>query len=200
MGGKARQQNSVTGWSARVLSRTRTQPTAQAVLAARRAARIPAGSLLSGQGIAPRDSRNFPGNRQMALSNLDKTRPIWAKQRRYTLFAGKEPRAAETDPKAKRDRVGVRRRQGANWGPVAAPNDGPLSAESGGKVRVLRRLASDGAHGDGFQGLCGGERGIRTLDRLSPIHAFQACAFNHSATSPHAPPRAHAPLAESGGI
>ena len=30
----------------------------------------------------------------------------------------------------------------------------------------------------------GGERGIRTLDRLSPIHAFQACAFNHSATSP----------------
>ena len=30
----------------------------------------------------------------------------------------------------------------------------------------------------------GGERGIRTLDRVSPIHAFQACAFNHSATSP----------------
>lgn len=33
----------------------------------------------------------------------------------------------------------------------------------------------------------GGERGIRTLDRVSPIHAFQACAFNHSATSPCAP-------------
>ena len=32
--------------------------------------------------------------------------------------------------------------------------------------------------------LCGGERGIRTLDRVSPIHAFQACAFNHSAISP----------------
>ena len=31
----------------------------------------------------------------------------------------------------------------------------------------------------------GGERGIRTLDTLSRIHAFQACAFNHSATSPH---------------
>src|SRR5579884_486938 len=30
----------------------------------------------------------------------------------------------------------------------------------------------------------GGERGIRTLDRVSPIHAFQACAFNHSAISP----------------
>jgi hypothetical protein len=34
-------------------------------------------------------------------------------------------------------------------------------------------------------GLRGGERGIRTLVRVSPKHAFQACAFNHSATSPH---------------
>src|SRR5579884_3671901 len=34
--------------------------------------------------------------------------------------------------------------------------------------------------------LYGGERGIRTLDRVSPIHAFQACAFNHSAISPEA--------------
>src|SRR5204862_109239 len=32
--------------------------------------------------------------------------------------------------------------------------------------------------------ITGGERGIRTLDRVSPIHAFQACAFNHSAISP----------------
>ena len=30
----------------------------------------------------------------------------------------------------------------------------------------------------------GGEKGIRTLDTLSRIHTFQACAFNHSATSP----------------
>lgn len=30
----------------------------------------------------------------------------------------------------------------------------------------------------------GGQRGIRTLDTLSRIHAFQACAFNHSATCP----------------
>ncbi len=34
--------------------------------------------------------------------------------------------------------------------------------------------------------LSGGERGIRTLDTVSRIHAFQACAFNHSATSPGA--------------
>ena len=30
----------------------------------------------------------------------------------------------------------------------------------------------------------GGQRGIRTLERLSPLHTFQACAFNHSATLP----------------
>ncbi len=31
----------------------------------------------------------------------------------------------------------------------------------------------------------GGENGIRTHDTVSRIHAFQACAFNHSATSPN---------------
>src|SRR5947209_3819100 len=30
----------------------------------------------------------------------------------------------------------------------------------------------------------GGERGIRTLGRVSPTHAFQACALNRSAISP----------------
>ena len=34
----------------------------------------------------------------------------------------------------------------------------------------------------------GGESGIRTHDRVSPIHAFQACAFNHSAISPFVSP------------
>ena len=32
--------------------------------------------------------------------------------------------------------------------------------------------------------IAGGETGIRTLDTLSSIHAFQACAFSHSAISP----------------
>ena len=31
----------------------------------------------------------------------------------------------------------------------------------------------------------GGQRGIRTLDTLAGIHAFQACAFNRSATCPY---------------
>ena len=30
----------------------------------------------------------------------------------------------------------------------------------------------------------GGENGIRTHERVASLHAFQACAFNHSATSP----------------
>ena len=33
----------------------------------------------------------------------------------------------------------------------------------------------------------GGQRGIRTLDTVTRIHAFQACAFNHSATCPLVP-------------
>tara|TARA_B110000467_G_scaffold154270_1_gene165399 strand:- start:769 stop:1017 length:249 start_codon:yes stop_codon:yes gene_type:complete len=31
----------------------------------------------------------------------------------------------------------------------------------------------------------GGEREIRTLERDKPLHAFQACAFSHSASSPN---------------
>ena len=30
----------------------------------------------------------------------------------------------------------------------------------------------------------GGEEGIRTLETVARLHAFQACAFDHSATSP----------------
>jgi hypothetical protein len=33
--------------------------------------------------------------------------------------------------------------------------------------------------------IVGGERGIRTLGRVSPTHAFQACSFNHSDISPY---------------
>ena len=40
----------------------------------------------------------------------------------------------------------------------------------------------------GSQSADGGETGIRTLETVSRLHAFQACAFDHSATSPaHAP-------------
>ena len=30
----------------------------------------------------------------------------------------------------------------------------------------------------------GGEGGIRTLEQFNPLHAFQACSFSHSDTSP----------------
>ena len=36
----------------------------------------------------------------------------------------------------------------------------------------------------GFFYLIGGERGIRTLDRLTPTPDFESGTFNHSATSP----------------
>ena len=42
---------------------------------------------------------------------------------------------------------------------------------------------SDGAR-DGMLSADGGGRGIRTLDTVSRIHTFQACAFNRSATPP----------------
>jgi hypothetical protein len=38
-----------------------------------------------------------------------------------------------------------------------------------------------------YQGIkesIGGEGGIRTLGKVTPTHAFQACSFNHSDTSP----------------
>ncbi len=35
-----------------------------------------------------------------------------------------------------------------------------------------------------FEAKNGGEMGIRTPDTVARIHAFQACSFNHSDTSP----------------
>jgi hypothetical protein len=32
--------------------------------------------------------------------------------------------------------------------------------------------------------VCGGSTGIRTLETVSRLHTFQACAFDHSATDP----------------
>ena len=47
-----------------------------------------------------------------------------------------------------------------------------------------RNSASDGRPEQVRKGDSGGESGIRTRDRVAPIHAFQACAFDRSATSP----------------
>ena len=67
------------------------------------------------------------------------------------------------------------------------------------RVTAVRRLAREDAWilaistlsnraGEIFLDGTGGERGIRTLDTVSRIHAFQACAFNHSATPPSCAP------------
>ena len=46
----------------------------------------------------------------------------------------------------------------------------------------------------------GGESGIRTRDTVPRIHTFQACAFNHSATSPSLRFRAAGQAAGIGGM
>ena len=38
---------------------------------------------------------------------------------------------------------------------------------------------------DMLHGGAGGEKGIRTLETVPRLHTFQACAFDHSAISPH---------------
>jgi Stage II sporulation protein E (SpoIIE) len=67
-----------------------------------------------------------------------------------------------------------------------------IASHAGGPLAGLFQAVVDATNRHGrarmMIALCcwcdGGERGIRTLDRVSPIHAFQACAFNHSAISP----------------
>ena len=61
-------------------------------------------------------------------------------------------------------------------GPVNSPSR--ITPENNGKIRPQpdREIA--------FAGASGGERGIRTLETVSRLHTFQACAFDHSATSP----------------
>src|SRR2546428_9081666 len=50
---------------------------------------------------------------------------------------------------------------------------------------ILRGLATwETDHGLWANGGKGGEGGIRTHGEVSPTHAFQACSFSHSDTSP----------------
>ncbi len=51
-----------------------------------------------------------------------------------------------------------------------------LPRSTGDAIQVCPRLR--------FHGLSGGEKGIRTLETVTRLHTFQACAFDHSAISP----------------
>ncbi len=55
-----------------------------------------------------------------------------------------------------------------------------ITHENNGKIRPQ----PDGENT--FAGASGGEKGIRTLEAVPRLHTFQACAFDHSATSPSA--------------
>ena len=51
---------------------------------------------------------------------------------------------------------------------------------------MLKRFVGDGGEQERTMAI-GGGRGIRTLDTVARIHAFQACAFSRSATPPASP-------------
>ena len=60
--------------------------------------------------------------------------------------------------------------------PVLSPSR--ITLENNGKIRAQPDREN------AFARASGGETGIRTLETVSRLHAFQACAFDHSATSP----------------
>ena len=62
-----------------------------------------------------------------------------------------------------------------------------ITLENSGKIRPQPDREN------AFAGASGGEEGIRTLETVPRLHTFQACAFDHSATSPPAG------ISESGG-
>ena len=53
-----------------------------------------------------------------------------------------------------------------------------ITLENNGKIRPQPNGEN------AFARASGGERGIRTLETVPRLHTFQACAFDHSATSP----------------
>ena len=54
------------------------------------------------------------------------------------------------------------------------------------KVQALNRLVANKKNNAQVDVvLLGGRRGIRTLEKIAPLHTFQACQFNHSCTLPY---------------
>ena len=53
-----------------------------------------------------------------------------------------------------------------------------ITLENNGKIRLRPDREKR------FSRASGGETGIRTLETVSRLHTFQACAFDHSATDP----------------
>ena len=112
--------------------------------------------------------------------------PLSRRQRKVTLIRGLEGRRRSRQSAAMRAsqwrrEIVIRRRatrqrneDGKGFG---AGHDIRRMSRQNGKTT---RTATDGA--SATEG--GGERGIRTLGRVSPTHAFQACSFNHSDISP----------------
>ena len=65
---------------------------------------------------------------------------------------------------------------GQTWMPVNSPS--LITPENNGKFRSRQYQEKLSC------GASGGARGIRTLETVTRLHTFQACAFDHSATAP----------------
>ena len=76
------------------------------------------------------------------------------------------------------ENIGPQRTILAHLAPIEVNSFGAITLENKGKFWPLPQTENHFARADG------GERGIRTLETVSRLHAFQACAFSHSATSP----------------
>ncbi len=68
--------------------------------------------------------------------------------------------------------------------PVFRPSRLRAKTVSSARRSQFRGVMRLGGARDLWRGVVGGAGGIRTHVRVSPKHAFQACAFNHSATAP----------------
>ena len=60
----------------------------------------------------------------------------------------------------------------------------PVNSPFGITIENNEKIRPQPDRENAFARASGGETGIRTLETVSRLHAFQACAFDHSATSP----------------
>ena len=71
-----------------------------------------------------------------------------------------------------------------HWAQTVVPRSRKVRKLRAEPVRLLRLNCDVLGARELLDATTGGGRGIRTLDTVSRIHAFQACAFSHSATPP----------------
>src|SRR6056297_3955441 len=90
---------------------------------------------------------------------------------------GSDPLRAGRDPDAGVDFF-------LNYAAVGIPDFSVKAQPQRHSPQRNKKIRPQPDRGNSFSQASGGETGIRTLETVSRLHAFQACAFDHSATSP----------------